>query len=232
MRSVTLPPANWYPDPGGDGLRYWDGAQWTDHRAPGPKAAPAPTAAAIAASPGWRQWWRSGWAIAAAIILPTLLLLVVVGAIGNALDPTDPEAATSTKSKGQSAKPSGKISDRASAKVDATTPKPSPSPSKSTASKPSTRKAPAARRITGYGANKDDWLASHTQAPGYSKGAVFLPYVKTEESDTQPKYAAVELDTPVVSYIVNLPKGTSLAEAKPRSTDGLDGDRVIVVAAE
>ena len=41
-----------------------------------------------------------------------------------------------------------------------------------------------------------------------------MPHVKTEESDTQPKYAAVELDTPVVSYIVNLPRGTSLAEAE------------------
>jgi hypothetical protein len=30
-------PANWYPDPeGGPGLRYWDGTQWTEHRAPGP----------------------------------------------------------------------------------------------------------------------------------------------------------------------------------------------------
>lgn len=30
----TLPPANWYPDPNGvKRLRYWDGAQWTDHTA-------------------------------------------------------------------------------------------------------------------------------------------------------------------------------------------------------
>jgi collagen type III alpha len=29
-----LPPANWYPDPHGVArLRYWDGAQWTDHTA-------------------------------------------------------------------------------------------------------------------------------------------------------------------------------------------------------
>lgn len=35
-----LPPANWYPDPEVPGQqRYWDGTQWTEHRAPGPGAA-------------------------------------------------------------------------------------------------------------------------------------------------------------------------------------------------
>jgi hypothetical protein len=32
--AATGPPPNWYPDPdGGPGVRYWDGARWTDHRA-------------------------------------------------------------------------------------------------------------------------------------------------------------------------------------------------------
>lgn len=36
-----LPPANWYPDPEVPGQqRYWDGAQWTEHRAPGAGAQP------------------------------------------------------------------------------------------------------------------------------------------------------------------------------------------------
>ena len=33
--SVPPPPPGWYRDPGNDGLRWWDGARWTDHRNPG-----------------------------------------------------------------------------------------------------------------------------------------------------------------------------------------------------
>jgi hypothetical protein len=28
---TALPPADWYPNPSGPGLRWWDGQQWTDH---------------------------------------------------------------------------------------------------------------------------------------------------------------------------------------------------------
>ena len=30
--SAEMPPAGWYNDPEGDGLRWWDGSQWTEHR--------------------------------------------------------------------------------------------------------------------------------------------------------------------------------------------------------
>src|ERR1700677_2265291 len=41
--STELPPADWYPDPGGSGqLRNWDGAAWTEHlTASSPMPAPA-----------------------------------------------------------------------------------------------------------------------------------------------------------------------------------------------
>lgn len=35
-------PAGWYPDPQGDGLRYWDGSSWTEQQARAPDAQGAP----------------------------------------------------------------------------------------------------------------------------------------------------------------------------------------------
>jgi hypothetical protein len=33
--AVPPSPPGWYPDPGNDGLRWWDGSRWTEHRNPG-----------------------------------------------------------------------------------------------------------------------------------------------------------------------------------------------------
>lgn len=69
-------PANWYPDPEQPGrLRYWDGAQWTEHRRPMPGSQestqqpeppvektpafeqPGPNGHELRVSPDGRYWW-------------------------------------------------------------------------------------------------------------------------------------------------------------------------------
>jgi hypothetical protein len=62
-------PAGWYPDPAGDGLRYWDGSGWTTHTAPaagGQHGEAADDAGAVGASAtgsegaSSSEWIRSG----------------------------------------------------------------------------------------------------------------------------------------------------------------------------
>lgn len=49
-----LPAAGWYPDPEHAGQqRYWDGQQWTEHRAPMADAGPPQWAANAGGTPAW-----------------------------------------------------------------------------------------------------------------------------------------------------------------------------------
>lgn len=80
-------PAGWFADPEQPGqLRYWDGSQWTEHRAPAPAAAPpvavpGPAPVAAAASDGTPNrgrrgtWWQWG--------LGVLAVLMVIGALSD-----------------------------------------------------------------------------------------------------------------------------------------------------
>ena len=48
------PPPDWYPDPENAGmLRYWDGNQWTEHRAP---ATPQPPPTQVQPPPAPQAW--------------------------------------------------------------------------------------------------------------------------------------------------------------------------------
>lgn len=66
------PPADWYPDPEVPGQqRYWDGSQWTEHRAPGTPATPAASTPAgggdwQASTPQQQQPWGAAGGAGAA----------------------------------------------------------------------------------------------------------------------------------------------------------------------
>ena len=71
-----LPPADWYPDPeGGTGIRYWDGTQWTEHRAAGP----ATTSSDVSPVPRKRRGWLALLAVALVVVLVGVVIFVATG---------------------------------------------------------------------------------------------------------------------------------------------------------
>ena len=98
------PPPAWYADPGGSGgLRYWDGAAWTDHVTPPPAAAATPGYAPIGGSayvtpaPAGRRLWLWFAAIGALFVVAVIagIVMLVPRAIDAGSRVTD-EAAQST----------------------------------------------------------------------------------------------------------------------------------------
>ncbi|MFJ4172760.1 DUF2510 domain-containing protein [Microbacterium sp. NPDC089696] len=80
--------AGWYPDPEvPTQSRYWDGTQWTEHRAPMAPAAPEPgpplipPPPAVAPSPTSTSGSKKGWLIGGAIATG----VIVVGSVGAAI---------------------------------------------------------------------------------------------------------------------------------------------------
>jgi hypothetical protein len=64
------PPPGWYPDPEGQGMRWWDGFQWTGHRHGGAAQAP-PSGQHVPRVPR-QKWWH-------------IPLVVTVGVMGTLL---------------------------------------------------------------------------------------------------------------------------------------------------
>ncbi len=66
--TTPTPPAGWYQDPhGSDGLRWWDGARWTEHTAPGSQP-PKPSGGST----------RRGWILVAGLVVVAALVGALV----------------------------------------------------------------------------------------------------------------------------------------------------------
>ena len=81
-----------------------------------------------------------------------------------------------------------------------------------TSTSPSSKASTGKAVISGYGATRETWDASHRAAPGFAPGSAFLPLV----GDRQPKYTAVSggPGERILSYTLNFAKGTTLEQAK------------------
>ena len=79
---MSLPPSGWFDDPERpDTYRYWDGAEWTEHRAP--KSAPAgyeDNSGIGIVSSGWEQF-KANWVPMLAIGALTCVGIIVGGAL-------------------------------------------------------------------------------------------------------------------------------------------------------
>lgn len=94
------PPPGWYPDPGvAQQLRYWDGAAWTDHVAPGEAQPQTSTGSSLPVAdrtPGrdrnFTLWAGIGAAaiIAAVVVIVVSILAAAVGPNGTSSGPAAP----------------------------------------------------------------------------------------------------------------------------------------------
>ena len=85
---MSQQPPNWYPDPdGGGGLRYWDGTQWTENRAPGAAVAPMPPAKK-------KRGCLPILGIAAAVIIVLIVIAAVAGSKSSSSKPSSSPGTT------------------------------------------------------------------------------------------------------------------------------------------
>jgi Protein of unknown function (DUF2510) len=76
MRQSEAPPPGWYEDPGGQGTRWWDGVQWTEHvQMPFPSSPPQKIVRP-------RRGLRDVLGLTVGIAVAFVVWLVVVGVVG------------------------------------------------------------------------------------------------------------------------------------------------------
>ena len=130
MTAPGHPPAGWFPDPEDLGLlRYWDGAQWSEHRAPRrhhpPSSQPTPQATWPPGRSNWtgpppdrRNWFvrHPAMTTLGAVFIGLILLGTAVGAV---------ETANADETSAFDSSPSKRSPD-ASVETDESTPTPRP----------------------------------------------------------------------------------------------------------
>lgn len=90
---TQLPPAGWYDDPEGAGLRWWDGQQWTPHKrleSQAPPLPPSSIAPRATRNPtpidAWNGLMAGGrWIIVAVLLVAFIgLSVMLVATVGGA----------------------------------------------------------------------------------------------------------------------------------------------------
>ena len=88
------PPAGWHPDPHGSGLRWWDGAAWTEHVSPTPQQPLPISSAADPRVPSGRQLLVGAATLVAVVAAAALL----IGRGGGSSSPQGSEAGAAAAS--------------------------------------------------------------------------------------------------------------------------------------
>lgn len=175
---MTNSPAGWYPQEDGR-QRYWDGAQWTEHFAPGATPAAASVASAVQQGdgvPSPKPWFKKK-----RLMIPAGLVggVIFVSALGSALGDDGPQqdsALTASTSSSSSASPlsseapAATASPTAESVVETTSPSPTPTPTPTpTKAAPKPKPKPAAPKVTVSQANALRSAENYLEFKGFSK---------------------------------------------------------------
>lgn len=172
---------------------------------PPPADPSTPPPAEDATPPRRRPWWRRWWAIAIAVVVVGLIIDVAVGPHTSPSSNAAPSAPSASSTLSSTARP--------------TTGAPAPTTAVRTTQRPATattRPAPPADTLTGYGATVAAWDRTHRADPSYAAGSAYNPDPSLPPANgrTADQYVAVQpLGGRVTDYTRNLP-ATSVSGAE------------------
>jgi hypothetical protein len=93
MSGSSLPPAGWYTDPNGNGLRWWDGERWSEYRQASTKSQPPPGAPNQSLDRSARSGqWPIAVIVTAGLLAAVFVVFIVLGSDSNGNNETQLEA--------------------------------------------------------------------------------------------------------------------------------------------